>query len=244
MEAQAQLAFEEYALPSYVGRYTFLKLVGRGAYGAVYIAEDTTAGPTLSPRARRVAIKHVIGAFATPTDARRIYREAKAMAHFAHPNVLPLIEVVQPRDIGCCSAVYLVLPCMETDLHRIITSTQVLTSDHVAFFVYQTLAALSHLHAGGVLHRDLKPSNLLVNADCGLAIADFGLARESDASLSGALTEYVVTRYYRAPEVLLSGGHYTGAIDVWAVGCILAEMLLRRPIFPGENYLHQVRSTR
>ena len=71
-------------------------------------------------------------------------------------------------------------------------------------------------------------------------MCDFGLARETDATLSVALTEYVVTRWYRAPEVLLSGGRYTGAIDVWAAGCILAELLMRRPIFPGENYLHQL----
>jgi hypothetical protein len=79
-----------------------------------------------------------------------------------------------------------------------------------------------------------------VNSDCTLKVCDFGLARESDVSMSTALTEYVVTRWYRAPEVLLSGGKYSASIDVWAVGCILAELLLRRPLFPGENYLHQL----
>lgn len=93
-----------------------------------------------------------------------------------------------------------------------------------------------------MLHRDLKPSNLLVNSNCHLMVCDFGLAREHAGSLdqSTQLTEYVVTRWYRAPEVLLSGGKYTEAIDVWSVGCILAELLLRRPVFPGENYLHQL----
>jgi hypothetical protein len=116
---------------------------------------------------------------------------------------------------------------------------------------------LKHLHTAGVLHRDLKPSNLLVNADCSLAMADFGLAREAGgggggggddgddgaaaaACATAAFTEYVVTRWYRAPEVLLSGGAYSTAVDVWSAGCVLAELLLRRPLAPGANYLHQL----
>ncbi len=151
-------------------------------------------------------------------------------------------------------------------------------SADAAYFIYQTLCALSHIHAARILHRDLKPSNLLVNADCSLKMCDFGLARESDTTLSQNFTEYVVTRWYRAPEVLLSGGRYSTTVcvrlratcasafahtrtraharalfephppsrphpapsDVWAVGCILGELLLRRPLFPGENYLHQL----
>lgn len=104
----------------------------------------------------------------------------------------------------------------------------------------QTLRALKYIHSANVLHRDLKPSNLLVNSNCDLKICDFGLARPVEVN-SGPLTEYVVTRWYRAPEIMLSCQEYTKAIDVWSVGCIFAELLKRTPLFPGEDYMHQLR---
>lgn len=230
--AIAQAGLDEYSRDGH--RFVLQKLLGKGAYGAVYTAVDTADGD------KQVALKHVVNAFKSATDARRIFREMMVQAHFNHPNVLALRHVVMPRDTDSFTGIYLVMECMETDLHRVIYSRQDLTSDHISYFVYQLLCALQHLHGGGVLHRDLKPSNLLVNSDCTLKVCDFGLARESDVTLSTALTEYVVTRWYRAPEVLLSGGKYTASIDVWSVGCILAELLLRKPLFPGDNYLHQL----
>ena len=188
----AQSAFDGYATPDYAGRYTLVKLIGRGAYGAVYVAlerlSDGAAPPDARPPPlapptdgssvpagfRRVAIKHICNAFVSPTDARRIYREIKVMSHFGHPNVLPLHEVVKPRDPAGFSHIYLVSELMETDLHRVIHSRQDLTSDHVSYFLYQMLAGLAHVHRAGVLHRDLKPSNLLVNGDCTLKLCDFG----------------------------------------------------------------------
>lgn len=128
---------------------------------------------------------------------------------------------------------------METDLHRVIYSKQILSDEHIKFFVYQTLCALKYLHSAGVLHRDLKPSNLLLNSDCDLKICDFGLARgiEKDEI---TLTEYVVTRWYRAPEIMLACSRYTNAIDMWACGCIMAELFGRKPLFPGTDYIHQL----
>ena len=146
--AAAQAALDAYAPPAYAGTYTLVKLIGRGAYGAVYVATDAAG--------KRVAIKHVCNAFVSPTDARRIYREVKVMAHFAHPNVLQLVEVVPPREPAAFTQIYIVVPLMETDLHRVVTSQQDLTSDHVSYFVYQTLAALAHIHAAGVLHRCVR----------------------------------------------------------------------------------------
>jgi serine/threonine protein kinase len=130
---------------------------------------------------------------------------------------------------------------METDLHRIIYSRQPLTIDHVQYFVYQILRGLKYIHTANVIHRDLKPSNLLVNANCDLKICDFGLARGVEDEQSGALTEYVVTRWYRAPEIMLACHEYTKAIDVWSVGCIFAELLARQALFPGEDYIAQLR---
>ena len=130
---------------------------------------------------------------------------------------------------------------METDLDRVINSRQGLSIDHVRFFVYQLLRGLKYLHSANVLHRDLKPSNLLVNSNCDLKICDFGLARVVEEELSGNLTEYVVTRWYRAPEILLSTTDYTAAIDVWSVGCIFAELLAREPVFPGKDSVSQLK---
>lgn len=94
------------------------------------------------------------------------------------------------------------------------------------------------MHSAGVLHRDLKPSNLLLNSNCDLKICDFGLARTSTET--DFMTEYVVTRWYRAPELLLNCSEYTAAIDMWSVGCILMEILKREPLFPGKDYIQQL----
>jgi mitogen-activated protein kinase 1/3 len=132
---------------------------------------------------------------------------------------------------------------METDLHRVI-QTQMLSDDHCQYFIYQTLRALKCLHSANIIHRDLKPSNLLLNANCDLKVCDFGLSRvinvNHDSNSPGIMTEYVATRWYRAPEIMLSVEGYSQAIDVWSVGCILAEMLSQKPLFPGKDYHHQL----
>ena len=111
----------------------------------------------------------------------------------------------------------------------------------VQTFTYQLLRGLKYIHSAHVLHRDLKPNNILVNRDCDLAICDFGLARmanESDADKD--MTQYVVTRWYRAPELIMLAKDYTAAIDIWSAGCIMAELLSRRPLFPGADYVKQL----
>jgi serine/threonine protein kinase len=107
------------------------------------------------------------------------------------------------------------------------------------YFLYQILRGLKYIHSANVIHRDLKPSNLLLNANCDLKICDFGLARPS--SESDMMTEYVVTRWYRAPELLLNSTDYSAAIDVWSVGCIFMELINRQPLFPGRDHMHQMR---
>ncbi|XP_067931955.1 mitogen-activated protein kinase 7-like isoform X2 [Watersipora subatra] len=133
---------------------------------------------------------------------------------------------------------------MESDLHRIIYSKQSLTDEHVQYFLYQILRGLKYIHSAQVIHRDLKPSNLLVNADCELKIGDFGMARGINFKADKAnqhMTQYVATRWYRAPELIVAGRQgYGPAIDIWSVGCIFAEMLRRKHLFPGRDLLNQL----
>ncbi|XP_078508682.1 mitogen-activated protein kinase 7 isoform X2 [Lissotriton helveticus] len=132
---------------------------------------------------------------------------------------------------------------MESDLHQIIHSSQPLTLEHVRYFLYQLLRGLKYIHSANVIHRDLKPSNLLINENCELKVGDFGMARglcTKPDEYKYFMTEYVATRWYRAPELMLSLHEYTQAIDMWSVGCIFAEMLGRKQLFPGKNYIHQL----
>ncbi len=136
---------------------------------------------------------------------------------------------------------YMMMELMDCDLHRVIQSKQPLSEKHHKCFVKQILEAIKAMHSVGVYHRDLKPGNILVSKDCQVRIADFGLARFMDEDEAGAATDYVVTRWYRCPELLLTKNFaYSAAIDMWSVGCILAELLRRQPLFPGKSHTEQV----
>ncbi|EGE09238.1 CMGC/MAPK protein kinase [Trichophyton equinum CBS 127.97] len=189
------------------------------------------------PSGQKVAIKKI-----TPFDhsmfCLRTLREMKLLRYFNHENIISILDIQKPRNFESFTEVYLIQELMETDMHRVIR-TQDLSDDHCQYFIYQTLRALKAMHSANVLHRDLKPSNLLLNANCDLKVCDFGLARSAASTddNSGFMTEYVATRWYRAPEIMLTFKEYTKAIDVWSVGCILAEMLSGKPLFPGKDYL-------
>jgi mitogen-activated protein kinase 1/3/mitogen-activated protein kinase 6 len=213
-------------------RYAPIKPIGKGAYGVVCSARDVDTDA-------RVAIKKIGNAFDNAVDAKRTLREIKLLRHLEHENVIRIADVVSPASLPNFRDVYVMYELMDTDLHQIIRSQQALSDDHCQYFVYQLLRGLKYVHSAGVLHRDLKPSNLLLNANCDLKICDFGLAR-ANAETDAFMTEYVVTRWYRAPELLLSCAEYTTAIDVWSVGCIFAELLGRKPLFPGKDYVHQM----
>ncbi|KAF7844568.1 mitogen-activated protein kinase-like protein MMK2-like [Senna tora] len=204
-----------------------------------------------------VAIKKVGNAFDNRIDAKRTLREIKLLRHMDHENVMALKDIIRPPQKENFNDVYMVYELMDTDLHQIIRSNQPLTDDHCRIpdsSVYKNagsvlskpitklfllLRGLKYVHSANVLHRDLKPSNLLLNANCDLKIGDFGLARTT--SETDFMTEYVVTRWYRAPELLLNCSEYTAAIDIWSVGCILGEIMTRQPLFPGKDYVHQLR---
>ncbi|XP_015889894.1 mitogen-activated protein kinase 7 [Ziziphus jujuba] len=214
-------------------KYIPIKPIGRGAYGVVCSSINMETN-------EKVAIKKINNVFDNRVDALRTLRELKLLRHVRHENVIALKDIMMPIYRETFKDVYLVYELMDTDLHQIIKSSQTLSNDHCKYFLFQLLRGLKYLHSANILHRDLKPGNLLVNANCDLKICDFGLARTSKGN-GEFMTEYVVTRWYRAPELLLCCDNYGTSIDVWSVGCIFAEVLGRRPIFPGTECLDQLK---
>lgn len=216
-------------------RWKLVREMGSGAYGVVVSAVDEISGET-------VAIKLVTRIFEKVQLAKRALREVTLLRHFSnHENITGLIDVdaISPDF----QEIYIFMEPMEADLHQIIKSGQHLTNEHVQYFLYQILRGMKHVHSAAVIHRDLKPGNLLVNSDCELKICDFGLSRGFDSAPDeqvGNLTEYVATRWYRAPEIMLVFRGYTRAIDVWSIGCIFAELMLGRPLFKGKDYVDQL----
>ncbi|KAJ7733251.1 kinase-like protein [Mycena maculata] len=212
-------------------RWKLIREMGSGAYGVVISAGDEITGET-------VAIKLVSRVFDKIQLAKRALREITLLRHFTgHANITGLIDakMISPDS----NEIYIFMEPMEADLHQIIKSGQTLTGEHVQYFVYQILRGMKFVHSASVIHRDLKPGNLLVNADCELKICDFGLSRGFENA--SHLTEYVATRWYRAPEIMLGFREYDTAIDVWSIGCILAELLSSQPLFKGKDYVDQLK---
>ncbi|XP_074167232.1 mitogen-activated protein kinase 13 isoform X2 [Sminthopsis crassicaudata] len=208
--------------------YVNLTHVGSGAYGAVCSAIDKKSG-------EKVAIKKLSRPFQSEIFAKRAYRELMLLKHMQHENVIGLLDVfTSATSLHNFHDFYLVMPFMPTDLQKIMRME--FSEDKIQYLVYQMLKGLKYIHSAGVVHRDLKPGNLAVNEDCELKILDFGLARHADAEMTG----YVVTRWYRAPEVILSWMHYNQTVDIWSVGCIMAEMLTGKTLFKGKDYLDQL----
>lgn len=224
-------------------RYIPERVIGRGAYGIVIEVRDETSRT-------KVAVKKIPGIFHNSLDAKRILREMRLLRLLRHPNIAHVIDLMRPSPIDkddLFNDVYLVMDIMDTDLQTIISSNQTLTISHICFLVFQLLKALVYLESANVVHRDLKPQNILVNGRCELRVCDFGLARAikvDDSTIveqpETEMTTYVVTRWYRAPELLLASGTYSSLIDVWSVGCIFAELLTRTPLFTGEDFLNQL----
>lgn len=211
-------------------KYQMLTPVGSGAYGQVCSATD-------SQHNAKVAIKKLARPFQSAVHAKRTYRELRMLKHMNHENIIGLLDVFHPggNTLDSFQQVYMVTHLMGADLNNIIR-TQRLSDDHVQFLVYQILRGLKYIHSAGIIHRDLKPSNIAVNEDCELKILDFGLARPTENEMTG----YVATRWYRAPEIMLNWMHYNQTVDIWSVGCIMAELLTSRTLFPGTDHIHQL----
>ncbi|XP_028925300.1 mitogen-activated protein kinase 13 isoform X3 [Ornithorhynchus anatinus] len=203
--------------------YGPLTPVGSGAYGSVCSAINSKTG-------EKVAIKKLSRPFQSEIFAKRAYRELLLLKHMQHENVIGLLDVfTSATSLHNFQDFYLVMPFMQTDLQKIMGME--FSEDKIQYLVYQMLKGLKYIHSAGVIHRDLKPGNLAVNEDCELKILDFGLARHADSEMTG----YVVTRWYRAPEVILSWMHYNKTVDIWSVGCIMAEMITGKTLFKGKD---------
>ncbi|KAG5266355.1 hypothetical protein AALO_G00230090 [Alosa alosa] len=225
-------------------RYQNLRPIGSGAQGIVCSAYD-------SQDERNVAIKKLSRPFQNQTHAKRAYRELVLMKCVNHKNIIGLLNVFTPqKSLEEFADMYLVMELMDANLCQVIQMEldherlsyllyQMLCGIkhlHAAGIIHRMLCGIKHLHAAGIIHRDLKPSNIVVKSDCTLKILDFGLARTAATGL--LMTPYVVTRYYRAPEVILGMG-YQANVDIWSVGCILAEMVRHKILFPGRDYIDQ-----
>jgi len=235
-------------------RYDVQQKLGKGAYGIVWKATDRKSRET-------VALKKIFDAFQNSTDAQRTYREVIYLQQMSkHENIIKLQRVEKAdndRDL------YLIFEYMETDLHAVIRAN-ILEEIHKQYIMYQCFKALMYMHSAGLVHRDIKPSNLLLNSECLMKVADFGLARklkqpvrppndpnaaaapldgtgpDEGASDAFVMTDYVATRWYRAPEVLFGSCTYSAAVDLWSLGCIFGEMILGKPLFAGSTTLNQL----
>ena len=232
------------------GRVRIKSVIGQGSYGTVLKAEEISSG-------RQFAVKRMHPSILMDRDLSiRVLREVLLLRHFSHPHILSLTHLLVNKEIvtqtegksdvmeylsgeGSLPSVYLTTLLMDTDLRTLLESQQELTNAHVRYLLRQLASGLRAIHKAGVAHRDLTPGNILVNtATCELRIADLGLAREvhePTSAKAGMMTQYVTVRWYRAPEVLISSTTYGVAVDIWALGCILGELLGSPPLFQGTN---------
>ncbi|CCF56114.1 hypothetical protein KAFR_0A06790 [Kazachstania africana CBS 2517] len=211
--------------------YSKEKKVGEGTYAVVYVGTQRSTN-------RQIAIKEIkTSEFKDGLDMSAI-REVKYLQELNHPNVISLIDIFMAYD-----NLNLVLEFLPSDLEVIIKDRNILfTPGDIKAWMLMTLRGIHHIHRNFVLHRDLKPNNLLLSPDGMIKIADFGLARIMPGPRE-TLTSNVVTRWYRAPELLFGAQHYTYAIDIWSIGIIFAELMLRIPYLPGQDDVSQMEVT-
>ena len=224
-------------------RYDLLTTVGKGSYGVVIKAGDTWTG-------QLVAIKHIGGIFnSCATDMKRGLREMYLLRQCRHPCIIELVTIVQPSCITSSTSIDLVIPYMAHDLQHVLRNHRIVrdwNTDTVELVIFQLLAGVAFLHAHGILHRDIKPANILLDEQYKVKICDFGLARIDDSEQrehkpkrERRMSRHVVTRWYRAPELILLSDSYSHPVDMWSVGCVLGELLLSLqhrdvgPLFPG-----------
>ncbi|CAD7704729.1 unnamed protein product [Ostreobium quekettii] len=215
---------------SHTVTYTTEKVVGNGSFGVVYKASCVETGQT-------VAIKKVL------QDRRFKNRELQIMRLLQHPNIVCLRHCFATRDEEGETYLHLVLDYIPETVYRIgrhyVKNAVKMPMLYIKLYMYQICRALAHLHKMGICHRDIKPQNLLVNMETHqLMLCDFGSAKvlvKGEPNIS-----YICSRYYRAPELIFGATEYTTAIDMWSTGCVMAELMIGQPMFPGESGIDQL----
>ncbi|NWS64289.1 MAK kinase, partial [Chunga burmeisteri] len=209
-----------------MNRYTIMKQLGDGTYGSVLMGKSNESGEL-------VAIKRMKRKFYSWDECMNL-REVKSLKKLNHANVIKLKEVIREND-----HLYFVFEYMKENLYQLMKDRNKLFPESVIRnMMYQILQGLAFIHKHGFFHRDMKPENLLCIGPELVKIADFGLARELRSQ--PPYTDYVSTRWYRAPEVLLRSSIYSSPIDMWAVGSIMAELYTLRPLFPGTSEVDEI----
>ncbi|XP_046659580.1 serine/threonine-protein kinase MAK isoform X2 [Homalodisca vitripennis] len=209
-----------------MNRYITLNQLGDGTYGSVVLGQRIDTG-------EKVAIKRMKRKYKSWEEAMNL-REVKSLKKLSHANVVKLKEVIREND-----TLYFVFEYMKENLYQLMKDRDKLFPEPVIRnMLYQVLQGLAFMHRHGFFHRDMKPENVLCCGPELVKIADFGLAREIRSN--PPYTDYVSTRWYRAPEVLLHSTVYSSPIDLWAVGCIMAELYTFRPLFPGNSEIDQI----
>lgn len=208
-----------------MNRYQVTKKLGDGTYGSVLRAVNRQTGEI-------TAVKRMKKKFYTWQECMQL-REVQSLKKLNHPNIIKLKEVIREND-----ELFFVFEYMESNLYEYTKDLERPMPEHkIRNFMYQIYQGLAYMHKHGFFHRDIKPENLLVRGDI-CKVADFGLAREIRSR--PPFTDYVSTRWYRAPEVLLRATNYNSPIDIWAMGCIMAEMFTLRPLFPGSSEADEI----
>ncbi|XP_035861005.1 serine/threonine-protein kinase MAK-like isoform X7 [Sander lucioperca] len=210
-----------------MNRYTTLKQLGDGTYGSVLLGKSNHTGEL-------VAIKRMKRKFYSWDECLNL-REVKSLKKLNHANVVKLKEVIRENDY-----LYFVFEYMKENLYQLMKEREdkMFSENEIRNILFQVLSGLAFVHKHGYFHRDMKPENLLCMGPELVKIADFGLAREIRSQ--PPYTDYVSTRWYRAPEVLLKSNSYSSPIDIWAMGCIMAELYTLRPLFPGNSEVDEI----
>ncbi|KAE9553777.1 hypothetical protein FO519_002998 [Halicephalobus sp. NKZ332] len=222
--------------------YTFVGYIGAGNYGNVILVKDNC-----DEESCQFAIKKMYDPFSSVIKARRLYRELKLLQLITHENVIKFADIYTPdTSLATLKNVYIVTRYAGVSLKSILDEQRkyqkcMLQASHIKYIIYQLLRALKYLHSANVIHRDLKPSNLAISHQCDITVLDFGLAR-TVSEKGDHLTAYVISRWYRSPEVIYwNNVSYNAKADLWSVGCILAELLTGEVLFRGSEAMEQYR---
>ena len=209
-------------------KYKLLGKKGEGTFSEVLKAQDIKSN-------KMVAIKCMKNHFDSVDQVNRL-REIQALRRLSpHQNIIKLHEVLYDRSTGRLA---LVFELMEMNIYELIRGRrQYLADDKILHYMYQLMKGIDHMHRNGIFHRDIKPENVLILNDA-LKLADFGSCRGIYSKQP--FTEYISTRWYRAPECLLTDGYYNYKMDIWGVGCVFFEVMSLYPLFPGNNELDQI----